>query len=66
MRNLIFGHTWEEIQAMQQKTYAGPVVDLSTPGDYGADPISAGQFRMIPSGEIVDLKERNRRLIKCH
>lgn len=37
-------------------------VDLSTPGDYGADPIGDGTFRMVPSGDIVDLAERNRRL----
>ncbi len=34
-----------------------------TPGqDYGADPIGDGTFRMVPSGDIVDLAERNRRL----
>lgn len=30
--------------------------------DYGADPIGDGTFRMVPSGDIVDLAERNRRL----
>jgi hypothetical protein len=34
-----------------------------TPGkDHGADPIGDGTFRMVPSGDIVDLAERNRRL----
>jgi hypothetical protein len=37
-------------------------IDLSKPGDYGADPIGDGTFRMVPSGDIVDLAERNRRL----
>jgi len=30
--------------------------------DYGADPLEDGTFRMIPSGDIVTLEERNRRL----
>jgi hypothetical protein len=37
-------------------------VDTSRPGDYGADPVGDGTFRMVPSGDIVDLAERNRRL----
>lgn len=32
--------------------------------DYGADPIGDGTFRMIPSGDVVDYVERNRRLSK--
>ena len=36
-----------------------------TPGkDHGADPIGNGMFRMVPSGDVVDLAERNRRLAK--
>lgn len=31
-------------------------------GDYGADPIGDGTFRMVPSGDIVDFAERCRRL----
>lgn len=31
-------------------------------GDYGADPLGDGTFRMVPSGDIVDLAERKRRL----
>jgi hypothetical protein len=30
--------------------------------DYGADPVGDGTFRMVPSGDIVDHAERNRRL----
>lgn len=37
-------------------------VDTTTPHDYGADPIGDGTFRMVPSGDIVDYDERNRRL----
>lgn len=31
-------------------------------GDYGADPIGDGKFRMVPSGDIVDYAERCKRL----
>jgi len=37
-------------------------VNLTKAGDYGADPIGDGTFRMSPSGDIVDLAERCRRL----
>ena len=38
-----------------------PVVRV--PGkDYGADPIGDGTFLMVPSGDVVDYAERNRRL----
>jgi hypothetical protein len=30
--------------------------------DYGADPLGDGKFKMIPSGDIVDSDEKNRRL----
>jgi len=36
-------------------------VDLNARGDHGADPVD-GMYRMVPSGDIVDLDERNRRL----
>ena len=38
------------------------VIDTSAPGDYGSDPLGDGKFRMVPSGDIVDFEERNRRL----
>lgn len=53
---------WETIQALQQKTGSRPIVDTSKPGDYGADPIGDGTFRMVPSGDIVDYAERCQRL----
>ena len=58
----IFGHDWKDIQAMQSKTHKARVVDVSRTGDHGADPIGDGTFRMVPSGDIVDMSERNRRL----
>lgn len=39
-------------------------IDTTAPGDYGADPLGDGTFRMVPSGDVVDLAERNRRLNK--
>lgn len=39
-------------------------IDTSSKGDYGADPLGDGTFRMVPSGDIVDFDERNRRLNK--
>ena len=32
--------------------------------DYGANPLGNGAFRMVPTGDIVDLAERNRRLAR--
>lgn len=60
----IFGMDWAEIQARQMKQHTTERVDLSKPGDYGSDPLGDGTFRMVPSGDIVDLEERNRRLAK--
>lgn len=37
-------------------------VDTRASGDYGADPIGDGTFRMVPSGDVVTLEERDRRL----
>lgn len=31
-------------------------------GDYGCDPVGDGTFKMVPSGDIVDATERDRRL----
>lgn len=39
-------------------------VDTSKSGDYGADPVGDGMFKMVPSGDIVTYAERNRRLNK--
>jgi hypothetical protein len=58
----IFGRTWAEIQKLQQRQSIAQPVDTSRQGDYGADPLDNGMFRMVPSGDIVDYAERNRRL----
>ncbi len=39
-------------------------VDTSKAGDYGADPMGDGLYRMVPSGDIVTYAERNRRLTR--
>jgi hypothetical protein len=40
------------------------VLDLTRIGDFGADPIGDGQYRMVPSGDIVDYAERCKRLTR--
>lgn len=37
-------------------------IRMDAPGDYGADPIGDGTFRMVPSGDVVSFEERCRRL----
>lgn len=65
MSGRIVGLSWDAIQKLQQKdTSAREMIDISKQGDYGADPIGDGTFRMVPSGDIVDFAERNRRLTK--
>lgn len=61
----IFGMEWDQIKALQQKTGNRPTVDTTKTGDYGADPIGDGTFRMVPSGDIVDFAERCKRLKKA-
>lgn len=62
MSEKILGYDWAEIQARQMKCHAPKAIDTSAPGDYGADPIGDGTFRMVPSGDIVGWEERNKRL----
>ena len=60
----ILGHEWADIQRVQQTRGASlsRIIDTAKPGDYGADPIGDGTFRMVPSGDVVDYAERCRRL----
>ena len=63
MPDRIFGYEWSDIQRAQQGGSLGCPLPARVPGtDYGADPIGAGMFRMIPSGDVVDFEERQRRL----
>lgn len=57
-----FGRSWSEIQALQQRRDIRPKIDTSRSGDFGADPIGDGMYRMAPSGDVVDASERDRRL----
>lgn len=38
------------------------IVDVNKSGDYGCDPLGNGMYRMVPSGDIVTLEEKERRL----
>ena len=62
MNEKIFGRAWADIQRAQQGGSLDRVVNTKRNGDYGADPLGDGKFRMVPSGDIVDFEERNRRL----
>jgi hypothetical protein len=69
------GRVWKRFEAKSQ-TFDGhdftsghdgvrikrEMIDVSKPGDYGADPLGDGRFKMVPSGDIVDFEERTRRL----
>ena len=61
MTDKIFGYDWADIQRAQQGGRLGQPIK-SVKGDYGADPLGDGRFRMVPSGDIVDFAERKRRL----
>lgn len=61
----LMGVGWSAIcRAQQKKGRLNESVDLSRSGDYGADPLGDGTFRMVPSGDVVDFEERCRRLKK--
>jgi hypothetical protein len=62
MTDKILGHSWGAIQRAQQGGRLHDTIDTSAPGDYGADPLGDGTFRMVPSGDVVDYDERCRRL----
>jgi hypothetical protein len=52
-----------ESMGLPSDTYSR-TVNTRAPGDHGADPVGDGTFRMVPSGDIVDHAERNRRLAR--
>jgi hypothetical protein len=53
-----FGYNLDESGA----PIRGALPSIKPGQDYGCDPLGDGAFRMVPSGDIVDLAERNRRL----
>lgn len=50
-----------ESMGLPSDTYTRKI-NTAKAGDYGADPIGGGMFRMVPSGDIVNATERNKRL----
>jgi hypothetical protein len=48
----------------QSLTPVRQTINTQSIRDYGADPLGDGTFRMVPSGDVVDFEERNRRLDK--
>lgn len=49
---------------LDSETYISKPVDVNVPGDYGCDPLGNNKFKMVPSGDIVDLEEMRERLKK--
>ncbi len=49
---------------LDRETYITKPIDVNVPGDYGCDPLGGGKFKMVPSGDIVDLEEMRKRLKK--
>ncbi len=39
---------------LDSETYIRKLIDVNKPGDYGCDPLGNNQFRMFPSGEVVN------------
>lgn len=66
MTDKILGYDWEQIKAAQMGDASAlrKPINTSRGGDHGADPVGDGTFRMVPSGDIVDFAERNRRLVR--
>lgn len=62
MKDKIFGYDWSDIQRAQQGGKLRRPVATSAGTDHGSDPVGDGKFRMVPSGDIVDGDERDRRL----
>jgi hypothetical protein len=63
LSNRILGYTWKDIQRASKAVVCGKHLPPTKAGqDYGANPMGDGTFQMLPSGDIVDLAERNRRL----
>jgi hypothetical protein len=53
-----------ESMGLPSDTYISKPINLLKQGDYGADPLGDGRFRMVPSGDVVDYEERCKRLTK--
>lgn len=63
MNTKIFGYDWSHIERVQQGGGSSVgAIDVTSTGDYGSDPVGNGMFRMVPSGDVVDMDERNKRM----
>ena len=49
---------------LDTETYISKPIDVLKNGDYGCDPLENNKFKMIPSGDIVELEEMKKRLSK--
>ena len=59
---LIGGKTWAEIQAMQQGTYVSRPLGNNPKNDTDCIMLGNDEYQMIPSGDIVNKSEKQRRL----
>lgn len=57
----VYGHKFH-VDKQGNTRRVSQSIDTKRAGDYGADPVGDGTFRMVPSGDIVSFEERNRRL----
>lgn len=57
----VFGHHFR-LDASGTTRHVRATIDVNAKGDYGADPVGDGTFKMVPSGDIVDMAERLRRI----
>lgn len=60
----IVGYSWEAIQRAQRGGRLSEPVNVHLGKDYGCDPLQDGTFRMVPSGDVVNATEKERRLRK--
>ncbi len=51
-------------KGLDSEAYISKRVDVTSDQDYGCDPIGNGTFKMVPSGDVVDLEEMRKRLGK--
>ena len=55
-----------ESMGLDSETYiTRKSIDVTKDDDHGCDPIGDEMFRMVPSGDIVNLEEMRKRLKKC-
>lgn len=63
-----YGFDYTTGEGQKRLMYLSRGIEINTtlpqyPGeDTGADPLGNGMFKMYPTGDIVNLEERNRRL----